>query len=110
MTQDQIDCPPFGMIVFGGTGDLALRKLLPVLYHLEREGRLFGQGRIIEAPARVFDRQDALKLLIPDEELRIRTPASPDLTAHAFGMGRELFGTFRECVHGAEQGASVITN
>jgi len=30
----------FDMIVLGGTGDLALRKLLPALYHLEREGRL----------------------------------------------------------------------
>jgi glucose-6-phosphate 1-dehydrogenase len=47
VTQDPIDCPPFDMTVFGGTGDLALRKLLPALYHLDREGRLLGQGRII---------------------------------------------------------------
>jgi glucose-6-phosphate 1-dehydrogenase len=28
------------MLVFGGTGDLALHKLLPALYHLHRDGRL----------------------------------------------------------------------
>ena len=31
---------PCDMLVFGGTGDLALHKLLPALYHLHREGRL----------------------------------------------------------------------
>jgi len=45
--QDEGDIEPFDMIVFGGSGDLALRKLLPALYHLEREGQLEGQGRII---------------------------------------------------------------
>ena len=28
------------MLVFGGTGDLTLHKLLPALYHLHRDGRL----------------------------------------------------------------------
>jgi glucose-6-phosphate 1-dehydrogenase len=28
------------MVIFGGTGDLARRKLIPALYNLEREGRL----------------------------------------------------------------------
>ena len=40
---------PFDMIVFGGRGDLAKRKLLPSLYHLDREGRLPADGRIIAA-------------------------------------------------------------
>ena len=33
--------------VFGGTGDLALRKLLPALYHCDLEGRLPDDTRII---------------------------------------------------------------
>ncbi|HHJ4328637.1 TPA: hypothetical protein ACQJWO_005968, partial [Klebsiella pneumoniae] len=28
------------MLVFGGTGDLSLHKLLPALYYLHRDGRL----------------------------------------------------------------------
>ena len=31
---------PCDILVFGGTGDLALHKLFPALYHLHREGRL----------------------------------------------------------------------
>jgi glucose-6-phosphate 1-dehydrogenase len=37
---------PCDMLVFGGTGDLALHKLLPALYHLHREGRLALDMRI----------------------------------------------------------------
>ncbi len=39
--------PPCDMLVFGGTGDLALHKLLPALYHLHRDGRLPADMRII---------------------------------------------------------------
>ncbi len=38
---------PCDMLVFGGTGDLALHKLLPALYHLHRENRLPQDMRII---------------------------------------------------------------
>ncbi len=39
--------PPCDFTVFGGTGDLALRKLLPALYQREREGQLPPDTRII---------------------------------------------------------------
>ena len=38
---------PCDMLVFGGTGDLALHKLLPALYHLHRDGRLDADMRIL---------------------------------------------------------------
>ena len=31
---------PFELVLFGGLGDLALRKLMPALYMLHRDGRL----------------------------------------------------------------------
>ncbi|WP_047393664.1 glucose-6-phosphate dehydrogenase [Chitinibacter sp. ZOR0017] len=37
----------FDIVFFGGTGDLALRKLLPALYHQDQDGNLPAQGRII---------------------------------------------------------------
>jgi glucose-6-phosphate 1-dehydrogenase len=40
---------PFDAVVFGGRGDLAKRKLLPALYHLDLENRLPPDGRIIAA-------------------------------------------------------------
>ena len=38
---------PCDMLVFGGTGDLALHKLLPALYHLHRAARLHTDTRIL---------------------------------------------------------------
>ena len=41
------DLPASDVVVFGGTGDLALRKLLPALYQREREEQLPATTRII---------------------------------------------------------------
>ena len=39
--------PPQDVILVGGTGDLAQRKLLPAIYNLELDGLLPAEGRII---------------------------------------------------------------
>ncbi|QDQ29053.1 glucose-6-phosphate dehydrogenase [Chitinimonas arctica] len=38
---------PFDMVLFGGTGDLVMRKLLPALYHQHQDKHLPEQGRIL---------------------------------------------------------------
>ena len=38
---------PFDFILFGGTGDLSIRKLIPALYFRHREGQLPDDGRVI---------------------------------------------------------------
>lgn len=45
------------IVVFGGTGDLALRKLLPALYYLHRKGHLHADTRILALARRKEDRQ-----------------------------------------------------
>lgn len=40
---------PFDIVVFGATGDLALRKLLPALFHRWRDGQIPDNSRIIAA-------------------------------------------------------------
>ena len=47
---------PCDMLVFGGTGDLALHKLLPALYHLHRDGRLAADMRILAVARNVLTR------------------------------------------------------
>jgi glucose-6-phosphate 1-dehydrogenase len=47
MTQPISRVKPFDYVVFGGTGDLALRKLLPALYQRDRDEQLPDSGRII---------------------------------------------------------------
>ena len=38
---------PFDLVIFGSTGDLALRKLLPALFRLYLDGRFQGESRIL---------------------------------------------------------------
>ena len=40
MSSQIIPVDPFDCIVFGGTGDLAERKLLPALYHRQKDGQI----------------------------------------------------------------------
>ncbi len=49
MTSQIIPVDPFDFIVFGGTGDLAERKLLPALFHRQGAGQLTDPTRIIGA-------------------------------------------------------------
>jgi glucose-6-phosphate 1-dehydrogenase len=38
---------PFDLVIFGGSGDLSLRKLIPALYRRDRDGQLTPDSRII---------------------------------------------------------------
>src|SRR5512139_663578 len=49
MTSQIIPVEPFDYIVFGGTGDLSERKLIPALYHRAADGQIVGGSRIIGA-------------------------------------------------------------
>ena len=44
-----IPVPIFDCVVFGATGDLTLRKLLPALYSRFRDGHMPAESRIIGA-------------------------------------------------------------
>ncbi|MBL0370714.1 glucose-6-phosphate dehydrogenase [Rhizobium sp. KVB221] len=49
MSSQIIPVDPFDYVVFGGTGDLAERKLLPALYHRQEAGQFTEPTRIIGA-------------------------------------------------------------
>jgi glucose-6-phosphate 1-dehydrogenase len=48
----------FDLILFGGSGDLAMRKLLPALYCRHKGGDLPAHGRIIGAARQAFSRDE----------------------------------------------------
>ncbi len=50
----------FDLVIFGGTGDLAMRKLLPALYHRDRDGQLTDDSRIIGASRGAMSRGEYL--------------------------------------------------
>ncbi|WP_435103999.1 glucose-6-phosphate dehydrogenase [Arhodomonas sp. AD133] len=48
---------PFEIVIFGGSGDLAMRKLLPALYRRHRAGQLPDDGRIVGTARSAMDRE-----------------------------------------------------
>ncbi len=66
--------PPFDLVIFGATGDLALRKLLPALFRLFLEGRS-DPGSCILGVAREALSQDAYRQTV-DKALRQALPES----------------------------------
>src|SRR5262249_5970096 len=67
---------PFDLVVFGGTGDLTRRKLLPALYYRDLAGQLPEDARIIcvarsELSAQAYRgrAQEALKSFVPAADL-----------------------------------------
>ena len=53
-----IEVAPFDLIVFGATGDLAHRKLLPALYHRDLDGQLPDDARILACSRREMSISD----------------------------------------------------
>ena len=51
----------FDLVVFGGTGDLARRKLLPALYYRDRDRQMPESSRIIAVARGAFDRDAYLR-------------------------------------------------
>jgi KDPG and KHG aldolase/Glucose-6-phosphate dehydrogenase, NAD binding domain len=78
---------PCDFVIFGGTGDLAVRKLLPALYLRDRDGQLTADTRII-AVAR-------------DDEFTTRTPTGRDAVARRMGRHRARIVRQHACGRGA---------
>ncbi|MEZ5479100.1 MAG: glucose-6-phosphate dehydrogenase [Thiolinea sp.] len=76
MTSVVIPVEEFDLVIFGGTGDLSMRKLLPGLYRRDADGQIPAAARIIglartEQDSAAFRQQthDALKAYVPAHEL-----------------------------------------
>jgi len=58
MAAQVIAVEPFDLVVFGATGDLAIRKLIPALYHRDADGQIQGASRIIGVSRRAMSDAD----------------------------------------------------
>lgn len=75
--------PPFDMVVVGGTGDLAYRKLFPALYFLHKNDQLPDDGRLVAVARQSLTTEEFRNQLaefchreIPEGELDEKTWAS----------------------------------
>jgi glucose-6-phosphate 1-dehydrogenase len=65
MATHNVKVEPFDLVVFGGAGDLAHRKLYPALFHRERSNQFSEPTRIFGASRRRLDR-DAFRASVKD--------------------------------------------
>ena len=75
MTSRIVAVDPFDLVVFGGTGDLAHRKLFPSLYLRDRDGQITEPSRIIGVSRSKLDRKEfraevkkALETFVPADQ------------------------------------------
>ena len=80
MTSRIVAVEPFDLVVFGGTGDLAHRKLFPSLYLRDHDGQITEPSRIIGVSRSDIDRdafraevKTALETFVPKEQLDEKT-------------------------------------
>lgn len=69
----------FDMVIFGATGDLAMRKLLPCLYQAHAAGLLHPQGRILGVSRSQLNTSDFLAKVEKDSKIHIKQHFTDEL-------------------------------
>jgi glucose-6-phosphate 1-dehydrogenase len=87
----------FDLVIFGGTGDLAMRKLLPALFHRDQDGQLTDDSRVIAIGRNALDRHDYLA--------RVEVSLHANLGAGEFDEA--LWEQFRQRIHYVQADASA---
>ena len=64
---------PFDLIIFGGSGDLAMRKLMPSLYHRDGDGQISSDSRIIGVGRSSLSRDKYLKTIRAGLEVHLKS-------------------------------------
>ena len=69
----------FDIVLFGATGDLAMRKLLPCLYQAHAAGLLHPEGRILGVSRSKLDTAGFLEKIHSDSKIHIKTHFSEEM-------------------------------
>jgi len=84
-----IPVEPFDLLIFGGSGDLAMRKLLPALYHRDGDAQITHDSRVFAIGRSDISQQDYLERV----ETSLRTHLEPG------GFVESLWSRFRQRIH-----------
>ena len=71
----------FDFVLFGATGDLAMRKLIPSLYQAHAAGLLHPKGRILGVSRSDFSAEDFLRKVEIDSKIHVKELVNDDLWA-----------------------------
>ncbi|HLJ04278.1 MAG TPA: glucose-6-phosphate dehydrogenase [Solirubrobacteraceae bacterium] len=101
---ERLPVHPTALVIFGATGDLAHRKLLPALYNLAHEGALPERFELIGVARREQEHEDFREVCRESIDLYSRRKPDPDVLAGLVSDVRYVAGTFDDDAVYAELG------
>src|SRR5947209_13345964 len=91
---ERLPVHPTALVIFGATGDLAHRKLLPALYNLAHEGALPERFELIGVARSEQAHEDFREIARESIERFSRTKADPDVLSGLISNIRYVPGSF----------------
>ena len=91
---ERLPVHPTALVIFGGTGDLAHRKLLPALYNLAHEGALPERFELVGVARRDQPDEDFVQMARESIERFSRRKPDPDVLAGLLANARYVPGAF----------------
>jgi glucose-6-phosphate 1-dehydrogenase len=116
---ERLPVHPTTLVIFGGTGDLAQRKLLPALYNLAHEGQLPERFNLIAFARRDQPDEDYQQMARESMEKYSRTPPKPEVLDALVENVRYVPGAFDDpdaydalerCAKGFDDRAGMVFN
>ena len=104
---ERLPVHPTSLIIFGATGDLAHRKLLPALYNLAHEGQLPERFEVIGVGRRDQEHEDFRDTLADAIQRYSRRRPDPDVLAGLVADSRYVQGSFDDDEIYAELGRTL---
>jgi glucose-6-phosphate 1-dehydrogenase len=116
---ERLPVSPTTLVIFGATGDLARRKLLPAVYNLAHEGALPGRFNLVGASRSEMSddefRQEAIEAInrfsrrTPDPEVLDRLLSDVKYVSGSFDQA-QLYTKIGEVCQGFEEAAGLALN
>jgi glucose-6-phosphate 1-dehydrogenase len=116
---ERLPVPPTTLVIFGATGDLSRRKLLPALYNLAHEGALPGRFHLIGVSRSELSDEDFRQQAVESVREFSRREADEEVLEKLFAEARyvagtfdqaELFGKLDEALKGFDEAAGLVLN
>ena len=93
---ERLPVHPTALVVFGATGDLAKRKLLPAIYNLAHEGALPERFYLVGVSRGEMSHEQYRELAVEAITSFSRRPPDPDVLEHLLEDIRYVSGSFDE--------------
>ncbi|MDX6670809.1 MAG: glucose-6-phosphate 1-dehydrogenase, partial [Solirubrobacteraceae bacterium] len=91
---ERLPVHPTTLVIFGATGDLSHRKLLPAIYNLAHEGQLPERFNLVGSSRSEKAHEDFIGEMRDSIEKHSRTPPKPELMDALLGRAKYVAGTF----------------